>query len=47
MKYMLLIYGNDGAWNEMSTHGRRALDAAHRQLMTDLTASGGSSCPTS
>ena len=40
MQYMLLIYGNDEAWNEMSTHGRGALDAAHRQLMTDLTASG-------
>ena len=40
MKYMLLIYGNDEAWNEMSEHGRNALDAAHRELLTDLTASG-------
>jgi hypothetical protein len=40
MKYMLLIYGNDEAWNEMSEHGRDALDAAHRELLADLTASG-------
>jgi hypothetical protein len=40
MQYMLLIYGSDEAWNEMSTQGRTALDAAHRELMTDLTASG-------
>ena len=40
MQYMLLIYGNDEAWNEMSSNGRHALDAAHRELMTDLTASG-------
>ena len=40
MQYMLLIYGNDEAWNEMSSNGRNALDAAHRELMTDLTLSG-------
>ena len=40
MKYMLLIYGNDEAWNEMSADGRDGLDAAHREVLTDLTASG-------
>src|SRR5919107_5658755 len=40
MQYMLLIYGNDEAWDDMSANGRDALDAAHRELMTDLTASG-------
>jgi hypothetical protein len=40
MQYLLLIYGNDHAWNEMSTNGREALDVAHRELLTDLTASG-------
>ena len=40
MKYMLLIYGNDEAWNEMSARGRNALDAAHRDVLADLTASG-------
>jgi hypothetical protein len=39
MKYMLLIYGNDDAWSQMSEQGRNALDAAHRELLTDLTAS--------
>lgn len=40
MQYMLLIYGNDGAWNDLETNGRDALDAAHRELLEDLTASG-------
>lgn len=40
MKYMLLVYGDDDAWKEMSAHGRGALDAAHRELISDLTASG-------
>ena len=40
MKYMLLIYGNDEAWNEMSADGRDALDAAHRVVLTNLAASG-------
>ena len=40
MQYMLLIYGNDEAWDDMSANGREALDAAHRGVMADLTASG-------
>jgi hypothetical protein len=40
MRYLLLIYGNDHAWNEMSTNGREAVDGAHRELLADLTASG-------
>jgi hypothetical protein len=40
MKYMLLIYGNEEAWNDLVTNGRDALDAAHRVLLADLTASG-------
>jgi hypothetical protein len=40
MKYMLLIYGNEEAWNDLATNGRDALDAAHQELLGDLTASG-------
>jgi hypothetical protein len=40
MKYMLLIYGNEEAWNDLATNGRDALDAAHRALLADITASG-------
>ena len=40
MKYMLLIYGNDDAWDEMSSQRRDALDAAHREVISDLTGSG-------
>jgi hypothetical protein len=40
MKYMLLIYGNEEAWNDLATNGRDALDAAHRELLADITASG-------
>ena len=40
MKYMLLIYGNQEAWNDLETNGRDALDAAHRELLGDLTDSG-------
>jgi hypothetical protein len=40
MQYMLLIYGNEEAWNDLATNGRDALDAAHRELLADLTASG-------
>jgi hypothetical protein len=40
MQYMLLIYGNEDAWNDLATTGRDALDAAHAELLGDLTASG-------
>ena len=40
MKYMLLIYGNEVAWNDLATNGTEALDAAHREVLADLTASG-------
>ncbi len=40
MQYLLSIYSNDHARKEMATNGREALDAAHRDLLTDLTASG-------
>jgi hypothetical protein len=40
MQYMLLIYGNEDAWNDLATNGRETLDAAHRELLGDLTASG-------
>jgi hypothetical protein len=40
MQYMLLIYGNEDAWNDLAANGRDALDAAHREVLADLTASG-------
>jgi len=40
MKYMLLIYGNQDAWNDLTENGREALDAAHRDVLAELTASG-------
>jgi len=40
MQYMLLIYGNEEAWKVLSTNGRDALDAAHREVLADLAASG-------
>lgn len=40
MQYLLLIYGNDDAWNGMSADGREALDTAHREVLAELTASG-------
>lgn len=40
MQYMLLIYGNEEAWNDLAANGRDALDAAHREVLADLTASG-------
>jgi hypothetical protein len=40
MKHMLLIYGNEEAWNDLEANGRDALDAAHRQLLDDLADSG-------
>lgn len=40
MQYLLSIYSNDHAWKELAANGREALDAAHRDLLTDLTASG-------
>ncbi|UOE45578.1 YciI family protein [Agromyces larvae] len=40
MQYMLLVYGNDEAWNDMSTERKDALEAAHRDVLADLAASG-------
>ncbi|MBT2499121.1 hypothetical protein J7E25_08430 [Agromyces sp. ISL-38] len=40
MQYMLLIYGSEEAWNDLATNGQEALDAAHREVFADLTASG-------
>jgi hypothetical protein len=40
MKHVLLIYGNEEAWNDLGANGRDALDAAHRQLLGDLADSG-------
>ncbi len=40
MKYMLLIYGNQEAWDDLTENGRDALDAAHRDVLAELTASG-------
>lgn len=40
MQYMLLIYGNEEAWNDLATNGQEALDAAHREVLAQLTASG-------
>jgi hypothetical protein len=40
MQYMLLIYGNEEAWNDLATNGQEALDAAHREVFAELTASG-------
>jgi len=40
MKYMLLIYGNQEAWDDLTANGRDALDAAHREVLAELTASG-------
>ena len=39
MKYLLLIYGNHEAWTAMGENFA-ALDAAHRALNAELTASG-------
>lgn len=40
MKYMLLIYGNQEAWDDFAANGWDALDAAHQSLRDELTASG-------
>ena len=40
MQYMLLIYGNEDAWNDLAANGQDALDASHREVLADLTASG-------
>ncbi|RXZ73165.1 YciI family protein [Agromyces albus] len=40
MQYMLLIYGNEEAWNDLETNGKDALDAAHREVFAELTAAG-------
>ena len=40
MMHMLLIYGNEQAWNELTEHGREDLDAAHRDVLAELEASG-------
>jgi len=40
MNYMLLIYGNDEAWADLTANGREALDNAHRELLAELGASG-------
>lgn len=34
MQDMLLIYGNEDAWNDLAANGRDALDAAHREETT-------------
>ena len=39
MKYLLLIYGNHEAWNAMGENFA-ALNAAHENLLAELTASG-------
>ena len=38
MKYLLLIYGNHEGWNALG-EDRGALDAAHRSVIDELTAS--------
>lgn len=40
MKYMLLIYGNEPAWDDLATNGQEALDAAHRAVFEELEKSG-------
>jgi hypothetical protein len=39
VKYLLLIYGNHEAWTAMGDNFA-ALDAAHKSLIAELTASG-------
>ncbi|UOE45575.1 hypothetical protein [Agromyces larvae] len=40
MQYVLLVYGNDEAWNDLSTERKDALEAAHRDVLADLAVSG-------
>jgi hypothetical protein len=40
MKYALLIYGNEAAWDDLTANGREKLDAAHSTLLQELKESG-------
>lgn len=40
MKYLLVIYGDTAAWDDLEANGWDALDRAHRSLIEELTASG-------
>ena len=40
MKYALLIYGNEAAWDDLTANGREKLDSTHSTLLRELNESG-------
>jgi hypothetical protein len=40
MKYMLLIYGNEQAWNDLGEEGQARLNRTHAELQSELRSRG-------